>query len=326
MGPAGPIRELASVSFGSITAAAAPGALIADFGSIVFDGGPVTIELAAGWLQLQTNSNASLGLYDFQTGSDVLVSRIAYIREGVTTDAGGHWLPFHFAGRFTPAVGAHRYRLRLQNDGGAAAILTQIDSFPNFARIVKATGIGVAVGTPVYATPAQFATLTPTDGMEVYLQVDATNGVVWHLRYNAASASAYKWEYLGGPPTSHRVDTQQATSSQTYIDLATLGPFVVVPRLGEYRIQFGARLDASVTSWAEVQPLIGGVGDSGSNDAATYFASAANPGVHVSRSVPMKAVTTDTTAGRTIKLAYLTNGSVVNFMRRWLEVTPIRIS
>src|SRR4051812_173693 len=43
---------------------------------------------------------------------------------------------------------------------------------------------------------------SPTDGQEVYWQVDAgPPTVVWHMRRNAALA---KWEFLGGPPIAYR--------------------------------------------------------------------------------------------------------------------------
>lgn len=138
-GPPGPMRELAAVGFGTITAAGAPGALVVDFGAITFDGGPCVFEIAAAFLTLYTNGSGALNLYDFATGSDVLVSRVAYFREGVTTDSGGQWFPFSFQFRYTPSAGSHRYRIRFQNDGpGSAPILNQIDSLQNFARIVKA--------------------------------------------------------------------------------------------------------------------------------------------------------------------------------------------
>jgi hypothetical protein len=39
---------------------------------------------------------------------------------------------------------------------------------------------------------------SPFDGQEFSLVVDATNGVVWRFKYNAGSASAFKWEFIGG--------------------------------------------------------------------------------------------------------------------------------
>src|SRR4051812_22380129 len=61
--------------------------------------------------------------------------------------------------------------------------------------------------------PARVTSLpvSPVDGQEVYYVADATNGVLWHLRYNAASASAYKWEFVGGSP----LESSSASNAQT---------------------------------------------------------------------------------------------------------------
>lgn len=93
--------------------------------------------------------------------------------------------------------------------------------------------------TMPYVTVAQFAALTPIDGDEVILIADAANGVMWHFRYNAGSASALKWEFIGGPPMTAWVDTSEshayAADQNQFVDLATVGPQVLAPRGGDYR-------------------------------------------------------------------------------------------
>ena len=88
-------------------------------------------------------------------------------------------------------------------------------------------------------TVAQFSALTGLeDGDEVYLEVDAANGVMWHLRYVAAETT-YKWRFLGGPSLVSRVDTQETITSSTYADAATVGPTITLPRGGDYEAEFG---------------------------------------------------------------------------------------
>jgi hypothetical protein len=105
-----------------------------------------------------------------------------------------------------------------------------------------------------FVTLAQFAALTPTDDMRVILQIDAANGINWPLRYNASSASPYKWEALGEGTAlysrSHAVgfwkpitwpfvegstDTGWSNAIGSYV-----GPSIAVPRNGEYYVKFGA--------------------------------------------------------------------------------------
>lgn len=90
-------------------------------------------------------------------------------------------------------------------------------------------------------TVAQFAALTGLeDGDEAYVEVDATNGIMWHLRYVAAETT-YKWRYLGGPPLESLVVASQGTFSTSYVDLG--GPSVTLPRSGDYDVELGARGD-----------------------------------------------------------------------------------
>lgn len=108
-------------------------------------------------------------------------------------------------------------------------------------------------GAGQYITVAEFAQIiAPTDGQEVYIIVDATNGVIWHFRYNAGSGSSFKWEFLGGPALMAVIEqaegTYETTTSGTYVDLTTVGPSVTVPRAGDYFIHFGAQASLPATS------------------------------------------------------------------------------
>lgn len=94
---------------------------------------------------------------------------------------------------------------------------------------------------PQYVTAAQFAALVPNDGDECYLIADATNGVLWHFRYNAGSASAYKWEFLGGAPLFGKNNNgATGVTSTTYVDLG--GPQFVLARGGDYEWTLSATL------------------------------------------------------------------------------------
>lgn len=108
-------------------------------------------------------------------------------------------------------------------------------------------------GSSDFATPIPLVTDLPVgtiaDGREVYYQV--TPGVIWHLRYNAGSIDAYKWEWVGGNHLSKILNepnggfTTTTTGEQAnYNDLAGTtigqGPRVVLPQLyGEFEIEFG---------------------------------------------------------------------------------------
>lgn len=92
-------------------------------------------------------------------------------------------------------------------------------------------GLFAALGVPtVTALPTQ-----PYDGQVVDYLADATNGIVWRLKYRAASASAYKWEFVGGPPLRSAVSgSLGSTGSAAYVDLTTTGPNLTAPLAGDY--------------------------------------------------------------------------------------------
>ena len=109
-------------------------------------------------------------------------------------------------------------------------------------------------------TVAQFAALTGIeDGDEVYLEVDAANGIEWHLVYRTAEAT-YKWRFLGGPPMSSEVATSENTTSVTYAALATAGPSITLPRAGDYQVELGCYLVVASAAAAYHSYDIGGTG------------------------------------------------------------------
>src|SRR5688572_16031518 len=96
---------------------------------------------------------------------------------------------------------------------------------------------------------------SPVDGQEVYFQsaAMATDGVLWHLRYRAASAGPYKWEFLGGSPLTAIEDAQVTTASTSPVELGT-GPLVVLPLAGDYDVEHGCGLmDNTGTGYAQAQ-------------------------------------------------------------------------
>lgn len=76
--------------------------------------------------------------------------------------------------------------------GGANASMSDIQG--------PFTDLKTFLNNRIAAIPTLVSSLpvSPADGQEIYYQADATNGVIWHLRYRAASASSFKWECVGG--------------------------------------------------------------------------------------------------------------------------------
>jgi hypothetical protein len=87
---------------------------------------------------------------------------------------------------------------------------------------------------------------SPSDGDAVAFQNAsmATDGIVWVLRYRAASPSAHKWEFIGGSPMTHEQSTTETINSAhpTYTAAPTPGALLTAPLDGDYAIRWGAEL------------------------------------------------------------------------------------
>jgi hypothetical protein len=100
--------------------------------------------------------------------------------------------------------------------------------------------------------------VSPPDGMEVTYVADATNGVLWRLKYHAASASAYKWECIGGSELAIGVVQSAVASNAAWNSFAT-SLSITVPLAGDYDSVFGGLIQANAGSTAQMGLRIAGV-------------------------------------------------------------------
>jgi microcystin-dependent protein len=195
--------------------------------------------------------------------------------------------------------------------------------------IIYAQSISSRVAT---ASPPQYVTSLPSnpvDGQTVVYAADATNGVMWTLRYRAAATGSYKWDVLGGPPLTAFVATQQSRATNSYGDLTTSGPSVTVPLAGDYDVQVGAGVqtpaNTGVFATSRVSYQVGST--SASNDDSAYqvnFNSGAGE-THEASVVSPLARKTGVAVSSAITAKYLAYGGTHYFANRWITVTPVRV-
>lgn len=162
-------------------------------------------------------------------------------------------------------------------------------------------------------TVAQFSALTGIeDGDEAYVEVDATNGVMWHFRYVSAETT-YKWRFLGGPPLYSEVATGEATSSTTYVALATAGPSIAIPRAGDYMVAVGSR-NSGAGSIGHHSYDIGGTA---AVDADSYEGDKVN-GTFERRKAGLTSVTLTSKYRVSVANSY-------TFNKRFMRVSPVRV-
>jgi hypothetical protein len=158
----------------------------------------------------------------------------------------------------------------------------------------------------------------PVDGQIWMLPVG--DGVVWQFRYNAASASAYKWEFVGGAPSWSTVETDQGTSSTTYVGLG--GPNLVLPNAGHYTVDFGVRTYAGSAGVDITAAVKRGAAATADIDQIAFKTSTSFHVTSLARTIRMLGLA----AGATLELQYKASGGTASFVNRWMGVTPVRVS
>lgn len=208
--------------------------------------------------------------------------------------------------------------------GGAVARLFKLHSFG-----IHRTGVG-SQGPPGPSTPIPLVISlpsSPVDGQEIYYLADATNGIIWHLRYRASSPSIYKWEAVSQPsPLYQEITGGMTVTSGSYIDTSTPGPLITVPLAGDYNASLyveaviSAGYVGSQTARAAVKKGTAATSDDDSveiwnNDGSGRAVSASRP---VIRCLGIA-------ANAQLKVQYRVGGQTWDFLNRRLGVTPVRV-
>lgn len=164
---------------------------------------------------------------------------------------------------------------------------------------------------------------SPVDGDEWVFPADATNGVMWRFRYRAASASAYKWEFIGGAPL---YGYNAGPNSMTGTNPADLGgPNITAPRSGDYMVTFTA--DGYVTPGPAnltfgLRRVTSGLGPALDDAVSIRPQTSANDSATSGRTLKATAVP----AGEVLSIWGYTTTGTATFRWRGLAVTPIRVS
>ena len=94
---------------------------------------------------------------------------------------------------------------------------------------------------------------SPVDGQEIYYAANATDGVIWHLRYRSGASGDYKWEYLGGASLSiySGANPSASLSANTWSHISTPQE-ISVPLAGDHVARYSTqtyRIGASQTTY-----------------------------------------------------------------------------
>lgn len=165
----------------------------------------------------------------------------------------------------------------------------------------------------------------PVDGETVDFLAD--EGVVWRLRYRAASRSAYKWEGVGGSPliSQSLADTSASLAASTWAGIDADDPRVTVPLAGDFDVDSvtGMSCDTTLTLAMGVrvgmsEPVVG------TNAIYAYLALGT-----ASLSLTQARRITGVAASTTLQQRYWHNGGSARTVGRRssvLRVRPVRVS
>ena len=194
------------------------------------------------------------------------------------------------------------------NDPGIAASVGDIWVDTDEAPYAWASGIPLVTILPA----------NPVNGQEVYYLADATNGIIWHLRYRVDSPSTYKWEFVGGTPLWNAVSGGTIPAGASFVVVGG-GPTITVPLAGDYIVQHAADLFGP-TNAAIYGNLF--LGNSDTSVRMTIMRSAGvNSGGMGGRTVRWAVPT----AGTAVNVRYLCNSGSGSMENGSLTVIPARV-
>lgn len=183
------------------------------------------------------------------------------------------------------------------------------DSNVTTAKLAK----GATSATYVTSLPS-----SPVDGQEIYYAADATNGVIWHLRYRAASSSSYKWEFVGGSPIERTAAGQNLPNNTSeWIDATTVGPKYDVALAGDYLVH------AQANGYASSGPLGLSVGVAKGANIPVVGQYAEAAGAYAYVSVTAFGVVTGATTD--IRMRYNQSAPNSYISGRRMLITPVRV-
>jgi hypothetical protein len=216
----------------------------------------------------------------------------------------------------------------LEVKNGTGTIVFNVDPSGNIAVAGNLSVTGNVTVNGYIATPSSSMYGTslpgsPVNGQEFYYVADATNGVVWHLRYNSASASSYKWEYLGGAPLKvERV----AGLSNTGINVWGTGLVdLTIPRNGDYEYTYNVGVISNGSAGTATGNLSAQASTTTPNTAVDGYASSSMVNGGNGAAVYSKRLT-GMTAGTVWRAYNLNNQQPFSYYSSSASLIPIRIN
>ena len=288
--------------------------------TVVCDGSPIFIEFFSPYTQYGSTAGNWCVFSLWVDG--VLESHLSenfYFASSLGIFDGGPGVGFR---RLTPSAGVHTFEIRAWRNNANVTVGTGSGYSPIYLRVSKI----IQASQLIVQTPnAPLVTSLPSnaiDGQEVRYLADSTNGIIWNFRYRAGSSSAYKWEFIGGPPisTQHNDGTQYTLThaAGTYSDVLTKA----IPLAGDYLINGACLL--TTTSGNDAIICINTTASRNINYYVARMSNGASQYENGNRTVVLTALAANVTIALSDYHVAQGSGSTVGNAN--LVITPIRVS
>lgn len=166
---------------------------------------------------------------------------------------------------------------------------------------------------------------SPADGDEVYYKFTPTAAptttvpLFWHLRFDSTTTH---WYPVGGAsPLYAQVLTSQTFTTGTFGDLATVGPSLTVPLLGDYIVEHGAEISHSAVGGFSGMSYSVGATAAIDADMIQFHSAVANQTTNSMRAQSRAAVA----AATAFVAKYRTSAATATYAKRWMRITPVRV-
>jgi hypothetical protein len=215
-----------------------------------------------------------------------------------------------------------------QTSGSLTVIVSDTEPSTPIETSQLSTLGGEGAGSVIVPTVAlaSFPPATPQDGQMVELILPASFDPVggqpirWLCRFDVGTNA---W-HVAGAPLYAEVLTNEGTASGTYVDLATVGPSITLPRGGDYNIEIGCYPQA-LDSPGLFMSYQAGAAAASDTDAAKGDAGAAASSMSFNSARAREKTGLAASAAITAKYRSGTGGSG-GFANRWMRIVPIRIT
>jgi hypothetical protein len=164
----------------------------------------------------------------------------------------------------------------------------------------------------------------PTSPRNNDIWIYTGSGIYWQFMYDESSVS-HKWWFVGGAPLFSEVTDEEETTSFSYTNLFTPGPSVALPFAGDYDVGIGMLAINTMEGGESFMSYAIGDTPATDIDCIEHVEAILGGGIAEGSYARYRRKTNLPQVTLTAKYKRVVTGTAT-FGRRWMMVTPVRVS